>query len=249
MRGQRNGSVGIFARLDSYRFSRRTQHDIVAKRSSWNAKIRKIQIGNTSFMCLPIKSANLSHSLERLFATPVCVNVGRENTRSRNPISRIIVSVCSAYQKRSGVRDARLSFKILHHFSLSLYLWTYIRFSLYSRILSAMTVHAKLRRALCPLLVIRFAVLLFLRPLLSHTLFLVCSGTSMQPKSQALFYGLRKFHAKFNAVIEDITKKYFLFLFFTCLFSCPSVYWMDIVPVFIKLVIFLHDNTDTTLCE
>lgn len=209
--------------LSSYRFSHRTQHDIVAKRLSWNAKIRKIQIGNTSFMCLPIKSANLSHSLERLFATPVCVNVGRENTRSRNPISRIIVSVCSAYQKRSGVRDARLSFKILHHFSLSLYLWTYIRFSLYSRILSAMAVHAKLRRALCPLLVIRFAVLLFLRPLLSHTLFLVCSGTSMQSKSQAVFYGLGKFHAKFRSNRRYYKKVFSFFIFHMFIFMSVSL--------------------------
>lgn len=39
---------------------------------------------------------------------------------------------------------------------------------------SAMLVHVELRRVLCPMLVIRFIVLLFLRPLLSHTLFLTC---------------------------------------------------------------------------
>lgn len=45
---------------------------------------------------------------------------------------------------------------------------------IYSGILSAITVHAKFRRALCPSL-IRFATLLFLCSLLSHTLFLTCT--------------------------------------------------------------------------
>lgn len=162
------------ARLNPYRFSQyRTQYDIAAKRS-WNAKI-----GNTSFTCLPTKNLRTCLMVLNAFATLVCIeaNVECENTwsrnpRSRNPISTIIVSGCTAYQKRSGIHDARLSFKIFHHLSLSLYLWTYVLFIL-QRNPIAMLIHARLRRALCPLLVIRFTVLLFLRPLLLHTLFLV----------------------------------------------------------------------------
>lgn len=150
-----------------------------------------------------LKSANVPHGFERLFATLVyieanveCENTRSRNPRSRNPISTIIVSGCTAYQRRSGVHDARFSFKIFRHLSLSLYLWTYVRSSFYSEILSAMLVYVGLRRALCPLLVIRSTVLLFLRPLLSHTLFLVCTHVTfviMQSKSQVLFCGLRKF--------------------------------------------------------
>lgn len=103
---------------------------------------------------------------------------------------------------RGVLASTRLSFKIFRHLSLSLYLWTYVRSSFYNGILSAMLVYVGLKRALCPLLVIRSTVLLFLRPLLSHTLFLVCTHVTfviMQFKSQVLFRGLCKFRVNLSS--------------------------------------------------
>lgn len=162
------------ARLNSYRFSRNIVRNTISSLRDREPQRLEIQVLRACQLKICERASWFRTLLRRSYVSRPTLNAkirGRAIPRSRNPISTIIVSGCTAYQKRSGVHDARLSFKIFHHLSLSVAPSEYACSSSYSGILSAMLVHVGLRRALCPLLVIRFTMLLFLRPLSSHTSF------------------------------------------------------------------------------